>query len=227
MYKSRDYLDGFTNDLLKNESFHTYYEYLIAENKKTNLTRIVEEDEVYYKHFYDSLILLKYIPVKGKKLLDIGAGAGFPSFPLKLVEPDFELTVVDSLNKRIKFLSNLANELGVSDAVLIHGRAEELAKRQYFDIVTSRAVAKLNILAEISIPFVKIGGYFIAYKSVNYQEELQEALPAIQKLGGVVEKIETYEISKTEKRVLIFVKKVEATKSIYPRHFGKIKNNPL
>lgn len=227
MYKSRDYLDSFINNLLKKKSFYTYYEYLIAENKKTNLTRIVEVDEVYYKHFYDSLILMKFTPIKGKKLLDIGAGAGFPSYPLKLVEPDFDLTVVDSLNKRIKFLGRLAEELDINGVELIHGRAEELAKRQYFDLVTSRAVAKLNILAEISIPFVKIGGYFIAYKSVNYQEELKEALPAIEKLGGVVEKIEAYEISKTEKRVLIFIKKVTATKSIYPRHFGKIKSNPL
>lgn len=220
-------LDDSINVMLKNDKFNIYYEYLIAENKITNLTRIVDENEVYYKHFYDSIILSKFTDLNDKKFLDVGAGAGFPSIPLKIINDSINLTIVDSLNKRIKFLTRLVEKLDLNHIRLIHGRAEEIANKHYFDIVTSRAVAKLNILAEITIPFVKIGGYFIAYKSINYKEELDEALNCIDILGGEVERIEQYNISKDETRVLIFIKKVKETKKGYPRQFGKIKNQPL
>lgn len=227
MFKNRDYLDPSVNELLKNPKFQKYYEYLIAVNKFMNLTRIIEEEDVYYKHFYDSIILSKYIDLDNQTILDVGAGAGFPSIPLRIINETIKVTIVDSLNKRIKFLSDLTQKLQLSNCELIHGRAEELGKNQLFDIVTSRAVARLNILSELTIPYVKKGGYFIALKSINYQEELEEAMSAIEKLGGVLERIETYSISNSEERVLIFVKKIRDTKSVYPRHFSKIKNKPL
>lgn len=227
MFEIRGYLDSNINVLLKNPKFIKYYKYLIAENQHTNLTRITEENEVYYKHFYDSIILSKYYDLDNKTILDVGAGAGFPSIPLKLINDTLRVTIVDSLNKRIKFLSNLCTELDISNVKLIHGRAEELGKNHKFDIVTSRAVARLNMLSELTIPYVKLGGYFIAYKSINYQEELQESMNAIEELGGKLDRIEEYLISDSEKRVLIFIKKIKNTKKQYPRQFAKIKKNPL
>lgn len=227
MFNKREYLDKALNELLENPKFNIYYEYLIQENKHTNLTRITEIDEVYYKHFYDSIILSKYVDLENKTFLDVGAGAGFPSVPLKIIEDTLDLTIIDSLNKRIKFLYNLTKELDISCCNLIHGRAEELKQREHFDFVTSRAVARLNILLELTLPFVKQNGYFVAYKSINYKEELNEAMSAINALGGKLERVEEYKISNEEKRVLIFIKKVKKTKDEYPRLFGKIKNNPL
>ncbi len=227
MFNVRENLDKDMNQLLKNPKFNTYYEYLMEVNKITNLTRITEEDSVYYKHFYDSIILSKYIDIKNKKFLDVGAGAGFPSIPLKIIEDSLKVTIVDSLNKRINFLNDLMIKLDLSNVTLIHSRVEELKSKESYDIVTARAVAKLNILAEITIPYVKVGGYFIAFKSVNYKEELNEALPGIAKLGGKVDKVVEYEINDDEKRVFILIKKIKKTDSIYPRHFGKIKKAPL
>lgn len=227
MFKTREYLDSNINVLLKNGKFNKYYKYLITENLHTNLTRIVDEDEVYYKHFYDSIILSKYYDLDNKKILDVGAGAGFPSIPLRIINDSLSVTIVDSLNKRIKFLNNLIEIIVVDNINLIHGRAEELGKNQKYDIVTSRAVARLNILSELTIPFVKKGGYFIAYKSINYQDELNDAMNAIEELGGKLERIEEYLISDSEKRVLIFIKKIKDTKKQYPRQFGKIKKKPL
>ena len=227
LFTKREYLDAEINEILASQKFSRYYEYLIAENKNVNLTRIVDIDSVYYKHFYDSLILTKFIDLKNKKFLDVGAGAGFPSIPLKMIDDSIELTIVDSLNKRIKFLERLTQELDIKGCTLIHGRAEEIEKKHYFDIVTSRAVAKLNILSELTIPFVKLGGYFIAYKSINYKEELKEAMTAIEELGGKLDRVEEYSISDSETRVLIFIKKIRLTKKISPRQFGKIKQRPL
>ncbi|MBI9010141.1 MAG: 16S rRNA (guanine(527)-N(7))-methyltransferase RsmG [Tenericutes bacterium] len=227
VFTKRDYLDEKINEMLLDIRFSKYYEHLITENKITNLTRIVDEDSVYYKHFYDSLILSKYIDLTNKKFLDVGAGAGFPSIPLKIMNDSIELTIIDSLNKRIKFLAGLADILKLTNCYLIHGRAEELDKKQYFDIVTSRAVARLNMLAELTIPFVKLGGYFVAFKSINYQEELMEAMSAIEELGGELERVEEYNISDSETRVLLFIKKIKTTKKVYPRQFFKIKKRPL
>lgn len=227
MFRKREYLDENINKLLTDVKFQEYFKSLITANENVNLTRIVDEDEVYYKHFYDSLILTKYIDLKEKKLLDVGAGAGFPSIPLKIFDKSIELTIIDSLHKRIKFLETLTQTLELKGCHLIHGRAEDLEKNQCFDIVTSRAVAKLNILSELTIPFVKLGGYFIAFKSINYVEELNEAMSAIETLGGELERIEKYKISDSEARVLIFIKKIKLTKKIYPRPFGRIKKQPL
>ena len=170
MFNKREYLDSKLNQLLENPKFYQYYLQLIKVNKTTNLTRITDLDSVYYKHFYDSIILSNYLNLKDKTLLDVGAGAGFPSLPIKIIEDSLSVTIIDSLNKRIRFLQDLKAELELSNVQLIHGRAEEFDQRERFDIVTSRAVAKLQILAELTIPFVKIDGYFVAYKSIQYRE---------------------------------------------------------
>ncbi len=227
MFQKREDLDQHLNRLLENPKFNQYFELLMEANKITNLTRITDIDSVYYKHFYDSIVLSKYLDLKNKRLLDVGAGAGFPSIPLKIIESGLDVTIVDSLNKRILFLETLIDALSLKGVTLIHGRAEELSKKNKYDIVTSRAVAKLNILAEITIPFVKVGGYFVAFKSIHSQDELLEAKNAIEVLGGVLEAVEEYRINHDETRVLIIIKKIKDTKPIYPRIFGKIKNNPL
>jgi 16S rRNA (guanine527-N7)-methyltransferase len=213
--------------LLKDPKFSIYYENLISKNQVMNLTNITEKTEVYEKHFYDSIILSKVFDLKNKSLLDIGAGAGFPSLPLKIVEPNLSVTIIDSLNKRINFLQELTQKLAISDVLLIHGRAEEMDKTNLYDLVTARAVAKLNILSELALPFVKLNGFFVAYKSIKYEEELQEAISAITKLGGKLENIYVYNINSEIKHTLIVIKKVKTTPTIYPRNFGKIKKSSL
>ena len=227
MYQKRKELDQKLNENLNNPLFQVYYKELIKTNEHTNLTSITEESEVYYKHFYDSLILSKYLDLSRKTILDVGAGAGFPSLPLKIMFDDLKVTIVDSLNKRIRFLSKLSQKLGLDNVELIHSRAEELKRQNRYDIVTARAVAKLNILIELTLPFVKVGGYMIAYKSIHYQEELNAAMNGIELLGGLLERIEEYPISDDEKHVLIFIRKVKKTNLKYPRQFGIIKKQPL
>ncbi|MBN2881448.1 16S rRNA (guanine(527)-N(7))-methyltransferase RsmG [Candidatus Woesearchaeota archaeon] len=214
-------------DLLKNPSFSIYFEYLVEKNQVMNLTNITEEKEVYQKHFYDSVILSKVFELEQKSILDIGAGAGFPSIPLKILIDSLEVTIIDGLNKRINFLKELTEKLKLSNVTLLHGRAEEMNKNKLFDFVTARAVAKLNILMEIALPYVKKGGYFIAYKSINYQEELEEANNAMKLLGSQLEKVIEYEIDEGLKHVLLVFKKIKETPSIYPRQFAKIKKQPL
>ncbi len=226
-FELREYLDQEINSFLQNEKFYKYYEFLISENKKYNLTRITEINDVYYKHFYDSLYINKVVDLKNKSILDVGAGAGFPSVPLSIINKDIEITIIDSLRKRINFLKGLIEILAVDNITLINGRAEELEKKHLYDVVTARAVAKLNILAEITIPYVKKGGFFIAMKSLNFEDELKEASEAIKKLGGKIIETITYSISEDEKHTLIIIKKIEDTPSIYPRHFSKIKKSPL
>ncbi|MFA7075442.1 MAG: 16S rRNA (guanine(527)-N(7))-methyltransferase RsmG [Candidatus Izemoplasmatales bacterium] len=214
-------------DELRNPRFGLYFNYLTMKNQVMNLTNITEEIEVYQKHFYDSIVLSKIFCLSNKELLDIGAGAGFPSIPLKLIEPVLKVTIVDSLNKRIEFLKELSEKLELKDVTLLHARAEEMDKSKKFDFVTARAVARLNILAELAIPFVKIGGYFIAYKSINYQEELLEAKNCISKLGAKLESVIIYEVNENIQHVLLVIKKETKTPNIYPRSFSKIKKSPL
>ncbi|PKK95278.1 MAG: 16S rRNA (guanine(527)-N(7))-methyltransferase RsmG [Tenericutes bacterium HGW-Tenericutes-5] len=214
-------------DLLKNPSFSVYFENLIEKNKVMNLTNITEEKEVYQKHFYDSVILSAIFELGKKSILDIGAGAGFPSIPLKILVDSLDVTIIDGLNKRINYLKELTEKLKLSNVSLLHGRAEEMSKNKSFDFVTARAVAKLNILSEIALPYVKKDGYFVAYKSINYQEELEEAKNAIKVLGAQLERIVEYEINKDLKHVLLVFKKIKETPSIYPRQFAKIKKQPL
>lgn len=213
-------------DLLNKPSFHLYYQYLIEENEKLNLTAITNQEDVYLKHFYDSLVVRKFINFKDKQVLDIGAGAGFPSIPIKMVEPSMRLTIVDGLKKRIDFLERLTEKLDVH-VNCIHGRAEAIQQFNHYDVILARAVAKLNILVEMALPALKLNGFFVAFKSVHYQEELEQAQSAIQLLGGKVEKIVEYDLDDDLKHVYIIIKKVKKSPKGYPRHFSKIKSKPL
>ena len=210
------------------EKLNKYYEMLIEWNNKINLTRIVEKDEVYLKHFYDSLTLKKVVNLEEKyNICDIGTGAGFPGIVLKIVFPNLKITLVDSLNKRINFLNEVIKELGLTNIETIHTRAEDYAKttREKYDIVTSRAVANLKVLSELCIPLVKVNGYFIPMKA-NIEEELQQGEKMIKELGGEIEKIETFYLPiENSIRNIIVIQKKEKTKEKYPRRMDVIKKN--
>ena len=206
-----------------------YGELLIEKNKVMNLTAITEPKDVATLHFLDCAALLTLTDFKGRKVADIGTGAGFPGMVLKIVEPEMDITLLDSLNKRIDFLKEVCAELSV-DANCVHGRAEEFAAehRESYDIVTSRAVANLRMLSELCLPLVKVGGYFLAMKSVESDGEIDEAKKAIATLGGRVEKCVDYAIPATDVRHrLVFVQKVAETPKKFPRAFAKIKKSPL
>lgn len=205
--------------------FETYYNVLIDWNKKLNLTAITDKKEVFYKHFLDSIYLFKVESLINQTILDVGSGAGFPSIPLKIVFPDIQVTIVDALNKRIKFLEYLTKELEIK-ANLIHGRIEDFSGKESFDIVTARAVANLNMLSELCIPFVKQGGLFITLKGSNYDQELQKSAGALKELGVEQDGIYSYDMMGAQ-HVLIKFKKVWPTPSKYPRKFKKIKSRPL
>lgn len=209
------------------ELFRKYYEFLIQENKKYNLTAITDEEEVYYKHFYDSLTLIKTNLIKeGVSLCDIGSGAGFPGIPLKIIYPNLKLTIVESQTKKTEFLKKLVIFLELDNVEIINKRAEEYAHTKYFDIVTARAVADLSILNELCLPLVKKGGYFIAMKG-NYEEELKRTLNGINILGGKLIEVLSFELPKEMgKRNLIIIKKEKMVQG-YPRAFSQIKKKPL
>jgi len=212
------------------KQFEKYYELLIEWNSKINLTAITQEDEVYEKHFYDSLLVAKSFRFSNQKICDVGAGAGFPSIPLKIIYPEIELVIVDSLTKRIKFLDILAKELELTNFEAVSARAEDYAKenREQFDLVLGRAVARLNILDELCIPLVKVNGYFIALKGKQGLEELEEAIKGIEKLGAVLRGKEKYQLlSDDSVRYILKFEKVKKTDNKYPRNFGQIKKKPL
>ena len=211
-----------------------YYEMLVEKNKVMNLTAITEYEEVLKKHFLDSLALCQLISLDKKKykVLDMGTGAGFPGIPLKIVFPELEVTLMNSLNKRIVFLQEVIGELGLTGITAVHGRAEEMAgKAEYrgcFDLCVSRAVARLVSLAEFCVPFVKQGGYFIPYKSGEIKEELQEAKFAIRELGGEYKKHISFALPNSDiERTLILVEKMKQTPKKYPRAGGKPLKQPL
>lgn len=209
--------------------FNTYYEFLVSYNQNVNLTAITEYDEVMIKHFYDSLILSKVLD-KNVKICDVGAGAGFPSVPCAIIRDDIDVTIIDSLNKRIIFLEELVKKLNLKNVTPIHFRAEEYAKekREYFDVVTARAVARLNVLSELCLPLLKVGGLFVALKAVDSADEIQEAKKAIEILGGRLEKCMSFELPYNYgTRVLIIIKKIKNTPLKYPRKFSIIKNKAL
>lgn len=211
--------------------FERYFNLLVEWNSKINLTRITQPEEVAVKHFADSLTLLKYVDVKSNaKLVDVGTGAGFPGIPIQIMRPDINLTLLDSLNKRLVFLEEVCDSIGI-EAEFVHARAEQGGVdcdfREKFDIVTSRAVAKLNTLSEYCLPYVKKGGTFVAMKGPELQEELKEAQNAVKVLGGKVENVWEFSLPDDSRRTILAIKKVNHTPKQYPRQGTKIKNKPL
>lgn len=215
------------------EQFQCYYERLIEKNKVMNLTAITEYEEVVDKHFVDSILLGSVKELSGKKrVIDVGTGAGFPGIPLKIVYPELEITLLDSLNKRVKFLDEVIEELGLTGIQAVHSRAEDLAQdaahRQQYDICVSRAVANLATLSEYCIPFVKQGGYFISYKSTQIEEELKQAKKAVQVLGGTLEQVETVQIPGTTiERQFVMIRKTGTTPKKFPRKAGTASKTPI
>ncbi len=217
----------------KKKQFYRFYELLIEYNKVMNLTAITEYDEVVKKHFVDSLAIQNIIDLNEiQTLVDVGTGAGFPGIPLKIVYPHLKVTLLDALNKRVKFLDIVIKELGLKNISAEHGRAEDFAKnkkyREKYDLCVSRAVANLSTLSEYCIPFVHLGGCFIPYKSENIDEELEQSKKAISILGGNVEDVVRFKLTDTDiGRSLIKIKKEKKTPEKYPRKAGLPSREPL
>lgn len=211
------------------KQFEEYFSMLIETNKVLNLTAITEEHDVLIKHFLDSVLAINNFP-KNAKVVDVGSGAGFPSIPLKIVRPDLQICMIDSLNKRINFLNSVIQKLDLNSIKAEHFRAEDFAKknREMFDVATARAVASLNTLVEYLLPLVKIGGNAVIYKSSKLKEELKESENAIKILGGKVEKVENFKISEEElERNILIIKKINHTPKIFPRDKNKPKTQPI
>ncbi|AIY06979.1 methyltransferase [Planococcus sp. PAMC 21323] len=214
------------------EQFRIYHKELVEWNDKMNLTAITEQSAVYLKHFYDSITAAFYLDfTKPMKICDVGAGAGFPSIPLKICFPHIEVTIVDSLNKRIQFLQHLSGELGLSKVQFIHSRAEDFgqsAHRESYDVVTARAVARLSVLAELCVPLVKKGGVFAAMKAATASDELDDAEKALQKLGVKLEAVHSFllPVEESERYIQVF-KKFKETPKKYPRKAGVPNKSPI
>ena len=224
---------GLSLSAVQLEQFDTYYKLLIEWNQKMNLTAITAPDEAAVKHMIDSLTCYdagRFSPEI--TVIDVGTGAGFPGLPLKIFEPTIRLTLLDSLNKRVKFLETVVTELGLKDVTCIHGRAEESARdkklREHFDAAVSRAVAQLPVLLEYTLPFVKKGGFVAALKGLKYQEEAAAATKAIEILGGGNVTIEPKILpGLADKRACIYIEKIKETPKQYPRKAGTPEKNPL
>lgn len=212
--------------------FIKYMDMLLSYNEGFNLTAITDKNEIILKHFVDSITLIQSQKLEeGVSMIDIGAGAGFPSLPVKIVRPDIRVTMLDSLNKRINFLENVIESLDLKDIYAIHLRAEDGGRtemRENFDIATARAVANLSVLAEYALPFVKVGGYFLAMKGSAPEEEINAAKPAIRELGGKIEGVMEIAIDNGEiNHSIVMIKKIEKTPSKYPRKAGKPVKDPI
>lgn len=209
--------------------FSRYADLLIEYNEKFNLTAITERSDVYEKHFLDSVLAEKYIPA-GASVIDVGSGAGFPAIPLKIVRPDLRVVMLDSLNKRVGFLQTVIGELGLTGIEAIHARAEDFAKtakRESFDVAVARAVAPYDVLAEYCLPFVKVGGIFLAYKGQNAEAEREEGKRAVRILGGETPVLHNYALPNGDKRAIIETKKASLTPTKYPRGQNKPRLSPL
>ena len=225
-------IDSFRSaDLIINEDqasrYYALYEYMIEYNKNVNLTSITEFDDVIMKHFIDSVLPFAHLDIEnGASFIDVGTGAGFPAIPLMIYRPDLKAVLCDSLNKRCVYLDKVCKEIGIS-AEIIHARGEELGRnrRECFDFATARAVSAMPVLSEYCIPFVKIGGVFVALKSVN--EDITAAESAIRLLGGNIERICDYKLPNSDDRRVIIIRKNSATPSKYPRNSANIAKKPL
>jgi 16S rRNA (guanine527-N7)-methyltransferase len=213
--------------------FETYYKLLVEWNEKMNLTAITEKEEVYLKHFYDSVTAAFYFDFTKKiSVCDVGAGAGFPAIPLKICFPEIQLTVVDSLNKRIGFLQEVADTLDLQNISLYHDRAETFAHRpefrQQFDLVMARAVARLSVLSELCLPLVKKGGHFLGMKGANLPEEVKDGEKAVKLLGGRIEDIHSFSLPIEEsERNIVIIEKVKETPKKFPRKPGTPNKSPI
>ncbi len=212
------------------ETLERFASLLLEKNEVMNLTAITEPEAVAQLHLLDSAALLRCADLSGKRVVDVGTGAGFPGMPLRILKDDFDLTLLDSLGKRITWLTEVCGELGLGRVECVHARAEEFAekRREEYDLATSRAVAQLNVLCELALPLVKVGGQFLAMKSVDTEEEIDAAKRAIKALGGKIARVEDYAIPTSEvtHRVVV-IEKVSPTPTKYPRAFAKIKKQPL
>jgi len=220
------------NDVML-EQFETYYQELISWNERMNLTGITEREQVYMKHFFDSASLAFFLDMPSfQRVADIGSGAGFPSIPLKIIFPHLQVTIIDSLNKRIHFLNHLISALGLSNVDAVHARAEEAGRltqhREQYDLVTARAVARLNVLNEFCLPFVRVGGYFAAMKGTNPQEEIDEAAYSTHVLGGKLQHVHAFRlpVEQSERHIAV-IEKVKQTPKAYPRKPGIPLKQPL
>ncbi len=218
-----------TDEMLRD--FATYQELLLDWNNRMNLTAITEPRDILIKHFLDSILLLRWCEIpQNAKVIDVGTGAGFPGIPLKIVRPDLQLTLLDSLQKRVTFLTEVSRRLNL-DNQCIHSRAEDLAHeaehREQYDVATARAVASLPALSELCLPFVKRGGYFLAMKGPDSQEEMEKALRGIHLLGGAVKDSPSYTLPDGSGRALYIIEKTSQTPTKYPRKRGKITKAPL
>jgi 16S rRNA (guanine527-N7)-methyltransferase len=224
-------LDKFGLTTRQSEQFEKYYEFLISENAKYNLTSITEKNEVYAKHFYDCLELSEAIDLsKAGSLLDVGSGAGFPGLPLKILRPELKVTIIEPTAKKINFLKQLLEILGITGVELINARAEDaiVRRREKYDLVAARAVAPMAELLELCIPYVKIQGYFLAMKSATYQADLEQAKNALAKLSAVLGGVHDYVLpSEMGSRVILLIKKQKLTASLYPRKYELTKKNHL
>ena len=213
------------------ENFKIYMELLLGWNEKINLTAITDENDIVLKHFVDSLTIKKYIS-ENEKIIDIGTGAGFPGIPLAIMNKYNEITLMDSLNKRIVFLNDVIDKLKLNNVKAIHSRAEELARnknhREKYDVAVSRAVANLSTLVEYMLPFVSVGGKSICMKGPNIEEELKNAKNAIKELGGEIIKIENFKLPESDnERNIVIIKKIKETSSKYPRKSGTPSKEPI
>ncbi|GAA0123633.1 16S rRNA (guanine(527)-N(7))-methyltransferase RsmG [Clostridium faecium] len=217
----------------KYNKFMIYKDMIKEWNEKINLTAITEDDEIIKKHFIDSIKVFKIDELKAsKRIIDIGTGGGFPGIPMKIMNPECEIVLLDSLNKRINFLNEVIKELKLENIEAVHGRAEDFVKenncRESFDAVVSRAVANLTVLSEFCLPYVKIEGYFVALKGPAIEEEMNDAKNALKILGGKVERIEEVTIEGSDlNHNLVVIKKIKETPKKYPRKAGMVTKNPL